>query len=203
MFALVKLIKESLYSIRFGDDEVDEFENNEYEDDKTKKDEFRRLFNNWSDVEYLDAFFTAHQADLFKPFYHPISIEEAIERTLDEAFELEQKILKIAVNGKDNKLECLQTLFKPLNNKDAEIYPIPGWQLSKAYGTYSKSWLRIYAIRIDENLFVVTGGAIKLTETMNDRPHLIKELEKLELVQLQLKESGIIDNDSLIEYFEL
>lgn len=71
--------------------------------------------------------------------------------------------------------------------------------MNKAKGLNKPSWLRIYAIRLDANLFVVSGGAIKLTETMNERAHLIQELRKLELTKAYLLDEEQAD----LEIFEL
>lgn len=203
MFAIETIVEDSLYAIRYEGTEDDEFENNEFQDDQSKKDEFRRLFSNWTDPEYLDAFFTKNQTDLHKDFFDFISIEDAILLTIEEAGLLEQELIDIAENGKNGNHDTLQTLFKPLNNREESIYPIPDYQKSKAYGNERKSWLRIYAIRIDKNVFVVTGGAIKLTANMNDRDHLTAELNKLDLVKRFLIEEDIIDNESIVDYLEL
>lgn len=68
---------------------------------------------------------------------------------------------------------------------------------TKATGGFINSWLRIYAIRIDTNTYVITGGGIKLTKTMNDREHLINELEKLTKVKEWLEENGFLDQKSV------
>lgn len=62
------------------------------------------------------------------------------------------------------------------------------------------SWLRIYAIRLSEGVYVITGGAIKLTFTMEERTHTKLELHKLERVRRFLLEEKIIDNDSFDDY---
>jgi hypothetical protein len=188
IFAVKIIIKNSLYSIKYKGDEHDEFS---------------RLFEEWSDIEFLEAFFEEHKSDLQKEFYDFISIEKAIEQTIKEAEKLEQKLIEIAEAGKTNDLENLQTLFKPLNKKDVEKYPIPDYQETKVYGSAQKSWLRIYAIRIESNVFIITGGAIKLTETMNEREHLLEELEKLNRVKQFLIDETVIDNDSIVEFFEI
>ena len=59
----------------------------------------------------------------------------------------------------------------------------------------NKSWLRIYAIRISANIFVVSGSAIKLTLEMRDREHTKQELEKLKKTAQYLKNEGFIDDD--------
>lgn len=55
--------------------------------------------------------------------------------------------------------------------------------------------MRLYAIRLDPNLYVITGGAIKLTETMNERDHTKNELQKLEQAAVWLKEIGFESSD--------
>ena len=46
----------------------------------------------------------------------------------------------------------------------------------------------------------MTGGAIKLTRTMQEREHTLLELQKMEQVRKFLLENGIIDEDSFIEF---
>jgi len=187
-FAITTIIENSLYAIEYNN---------------TGNDEFNNLFENWSDVEYLEAFFEKHKTDLQSGFYGDIQIEDAIIRTINEAIELEHQLIEIAEKGKSDAKHSLQTLFKPLYKSENSIYPIPEHQKSKAYGYEFKSWLRIYAIRIEENTFIVTGGAIKLTDTMNDREHLQNELEKLDLVKQFLIDEDIIDNDSIVDFMEI
>ena len=186
IFALQIIIEDSLYAIKYKD---------------TEDNEFSQLFEDWSDIEFLESFFEEHKQDLQSGFYKDILIEDAIEQTLVEAEGLEQLIKEIAEKGKSDNYQNLQTLFKPLNNKDE--YPIPSYQKTKASGSARNSWLRMYAIRLEANTFVITGGAIKLTKTMNERTHLLKELEKLKSVKQALIEEGIIESDSLIEFFEI
>lgn len=200
MFAIEIIIENSLYAVKYTNYR-DEFENNEYVLNYEVRNEFNRLFINWQDPEYLDGFFSKHIDDLQNGFYN-FSIENAIQKTIDDAYSFQQKLLLTAQKGKDNFYENLQTLFVPLNNYEKEIYPPPDCQESKAYANF-RSWLRIYAIRIEPNVFVITGGAIKLTKTMNEREHLKKELKKLSEIKQFLILEGIIDNDSIVDFFEL
>ncbi|MDA3779519.1 MAG: hypothetical protein PF487_04735 [Bacteroidales bacterium] len=201
MFAIEIIVKDSLYAVKYTDNS-DEFENNEFIEDYEHRDEFNRLFNNWQNPEYLDSFFNKYSCDLQKEFYEFISIEDAIYKTIEDAYGFQQEILLLAEKGKKDLSKSLQTLFKPLNNREKELYPIPDYQKSKAYGS-QKSWLRLYAIRIDKNVFIVTGGAIKLTKTMNEKDYLIKELGKLEKVKQFLITEGIIDDEGIVDFFEL
>ena len=70
-------------------------------------------------------------------------------------------------------------------------------------GMYKRpSWLRIYAIKVEEGTYVVTGGAIKLTATMSERKHTLAELAKLELVRNLFIDNGVYDKDGLEDYIE-
>lgn len=181
------IVKNSLYAIVY---------------DNTVGDVLTQIFDNWNDVEYLDGFFEEHESDLTDGFYGNITIENAIEISIDEAEELEEVLLEIAEKGKTDQSENLQTIFKPLHNNEAQKYPIPSHQKSKVKPN-NKSWLRIYAIRIEPNIFIVTGGAIKLTKTMNEREHLLQELGNLQTAKEYLIENQIIDSDSITDFLEI
>lgn len=153
-----------------------------------KSDEFSILFNKWNDVEYLEQFFEENKEDLNSGFYGSLSIEEAVFKTIDEARKFETYIKDIAEKGKEDSEIALQDLvFTPLSKSDTSI----GHLKSKAYGNEDKSWLRVYAIEIASNFYVVSGGAIKLTPTMNEREHLLLELRKLDTTIEYLKEIGL------------
>ena len=62
------------------------------------------------------------------------------------------------------------------------------------------SWLRLYAIKLEPGIYIVTGGAIKLTKTMQERSHTLRELEKMEKVRNDLISQNVIDADSFVEY---
>lgn len=171
------VVPESLYTVQYADESMNEF---------------RRLFHLWNDVEYLKNFFEAHKMDLQRDFWRNISVKEAVLRTRQEASRLERKLIEIAENGKTDRFDTLSSLFKPLYDNTIRI---EDFEKNKA----KSNWLRIYAIRLDANLFVVSGGAIKLTPTMNDRAHLQLELQKLNITQKYLQE----DENDILELFEL
>ena len=64
------------------------------------------------------------------------------------------------------------------------------------------SWLRIYAIRVELGVYLITGGAIKLTATMGERSHTLAELAKMERVRNYLLDNGVYDLDGLNDYKE-
>ena len=65
--------------------------------------------------------------------------------------------------------------------------------------TAHASWLRLYAIKLDKGIYLITGGAIKLTHLMSEREHTLNELKKMEMVRNYLLGNGIIDADGIKE----
>ena len=180
IIGIFEVVPDSLYSIQF---------------DGESTHEFSKIFRLWSDAVYLESFFQAHYEDLLA-FWEYMPIQEAVKITQVEAFRLDKSILAVARAGFLGSSDNLSTIFRPLS---------PAWSLdslekSKAKGARKRSWLRVYAIRLGVNRFVVTGGAIKLTRTMNECEHLNKELIKLEDVCQLLREDQK-DEFGLFELF--
>ncbi len=178
---IFEIVEKSLYSVQYSDEDINEF---------------RKLFTIWTDAEYLESFFESHKIDLQSGFYNDISVEEAVIRTRNEALRLEKQLIRFAQTGKIDRYSTLSSLFKPLYDG---VTRIEEYEKNKVYGDNNRSWLRIYAIRIDSNLFVISGGAIKLTPNMNEREHLKIELEKLEITKRYLQD----EENSDLPYFEL
>ena len=55
---------------------------------------------------------------------------------------------------------------------------------------------------LEKNVFVITGGAIKLTRTMQDRSHTQEELNKLNQCRQYLVSNGVFDSDSFVSMIE-
>ncbi len=153
-------------------------------DDETQ-DEFERIFELWSDPVYLEDFFEENNDNLT---YFEIDVEEAILETRNQSETFESELLEVA----ETQDPPLDSMFKNLNDEETRVY-----ELSKQKS--KRRWLRIYALRIDKNVYVVTGGAIKLTERMEDGPDTSKELSKLDKCRNFLNENEITDVDTFRE----
>ena len=156
---------------------------------------FEKLFSNWYDMNWLKSFFQENLADL-SSFFHITDVYEAVMETIGEARRLECLMLDIAPEAN------LDLLFKHLeNSRFSEI----SLGKEKAYGDGSfrhPSWLRIYAIKIEAGVYLVTGGAIKLTHEMRERSHTLAELAKMEQVRNYLLDTGIFDSEGFIDYID-
>jgi hypothetical protein len=61
------------------------------------------------------------------------------------------------------------------------------------------NWVRLYAIQIETQYYVITGGAIKQSQKMADHPETTRQLKTLEKVKDFLLEQGINDMDGFLE----
>ncbi len=148
-------------------------------------DELERLFDLWADPDYLSTFFEENEADLG---YYNLTIDNAISDTIEEA----QLLSDTLFDAVQNEPIELDVLFRNLDNNEVRI-------LSLSKQKARRRWLRLYAIRIDSNVYMITGGAIKLCEKMDDRPNTAQELVKLEKCKQYLQQNDVFDIDSFKE----
>ena len=151
------------------------------------------LFEQWSDVMWLRKFFRENWDDL-TAYFKVTDINQAIEDTIEDSDQLQCLMLDLQPDSD------LESLFHPLENfRTSEM--VLGKEKAKLKRTVRhSSWLRIYAIKLSQGVYVITGGAIKLTLKMEERDHTKAELKKLEIVRRFLLNEDIIDDDSFIDY---
>lgn len=145
------------------------------------RDELDMALDLWRDVEELRKFFNHSREDLRK-FEITLKVKDAVKQTWEEADRLYDRLIEFSEKGR------LDELFKPLDNREESQRPYELQKL-KAKGERRKSMLRLYALRFRE-WYIITGGAINLTNQMADRPHLKTELRKLECAKQFLQEEG-------------
>lgn len=155
-------------------------------------DELALLFEQWNDADYLFRFFKENIDDL-KSYFKIERISQAIQDTFEDSDVLEELILTFPYT------EELDTLFRPLDVSDTRSMELTRQKARNWERERHDSWLRIYAIRLEPNVYVVTGGAIKLTKAMQDKEHTMIELNKLNKCKEFLKRHGVFDKDSFID----
>jgi hypothetical protein len=148
--------------------------------------EFHKIFDEWEDPEHVYNFCCENLHDLHAKFGFEIDPVTAANHLMDEAELLKKELYGLA--KKQPADTNLQQLFKPLYNSESNLTEL---QLSKGSIKVKNPKLRIYAVRIDDNTYVITGGAIKLTDFMKDRNHTQKELDKIKKAKTWLKSVGI------------
>jgi len=155
--------------------------------------ELDRVFTQWNDAGWLLKFFRENFNDLVS-YFKITKLDEAVYDTMADSDQLECLILDISPDAN------LDELFRPLENSRAAEMMLSKEKARLQSRPKHASWLRIYAIKLNPGIYVVTGGAIKLTRTMQERVHTLKELEKMEKVRQYLVANGVIDNDSFNDF---
>lgn len=168
---IVPIFAEKLFAFHFDNEDENEYEKN---------------IEFWTNVEELLKFAKANIPG--------INYAKYVEERLEEAEEIIDLIEEIA----QNDYETLDQFFRPLSDNEYIIVSL-SLQKGKLKRERKRSDLRLYAIRIDENCFVITGGAIKLSQTMQENELTQKELDKLKMCRQYLKENGVFDSDSFFE----
>ena len=99
-------------------------------------------------------------------YFKITDINQAIKDTIEDSKRLRCVIMDISPEAD------LSRLFRPLDNNQASDF-----MLQKEKGPIENvpsghsSWLRLYAIKLTPGVYIITGGAIKLTATMQEREH--------------------------------
>ena len=151
------------------------------------------LLGQWNDVVWLRNFFKANLEDLTS-YFKITDVNQAIYDTIDDSERLQCLIMDISPEAD------LDKLFRPLDNsRTSEM--ILGKEKARLHNTPKHaSWLRIYAIKLEPGIYVITGGAIKLTRTMQEREHTLVELARMEKVRRFMLDNNIMDKDSFDDY---
>ena len=165
-------------------------------------DEYNRLFDLWYEPGYLLKYCKTYENEIFK-YFGLSRLEDFIELVYDEIESFEDVFEDFNQNylGRNNARLC--NIFIPLSKTELLSNEL---QLSKARvdrsGYFPVPVLRMYAVMISKNAFVVTGGCIKLAQKMQDITPCRIELEKLNEARKYLNRIDCTTEDDLIFYYE-
>lgn len=180
---IIEIIPNRIYSIKYDEEDTAEY---------------YRLFNKeWTDVESLLDFFQSHLEFTENEFWGFLGNdpEIAAARVLKDAHMLEPHLRDLAKNSNNGEHPDLDNYFKPLNGKYAyDIEHIP----MKGYGVLESTFLRLYAIRIEVNCYLIVYGGIKLNSSIQNSPDLQdKVFNRIDRVKQYLVDEIIIDKDDI------
>ena len=153
----------------------------------------QQIFQQWSDPEWLVNFFMENMSDL-ESYFMITDINQAIYDTIEDSERIQCLILDISPNAD------LDKIFRPLNNNRTSEMLLGKEKARIKERQNNASWLRLYAIKLEPGCYIITGGAIKLTRTMQERQHTLHELNIMESVRNFLINEGAIDADGLVDY---
>lgn len=151
------------------------------------------VLGQWNDVVWLRSFFKQNIDDLAS-YFKITDVNQAIYDTIEDSERLQCLIMDISPEAD------LDKIFRPLeNSRTSEI--VLGKEKARLRNTpRHASWLRIYAIKLEQGIYIITGGAIKLTRTMQEREHTLVELARMEKVRRFLLDNDIVDKDSFKDF---
>lgn len=150
------------------------------------KDELERNLDLWTDEKYLYTYFEKNKSKL--AYFKVKTVKEAVTKTIKQTRLIQEKLYEYIVDETKN----IDGLF--LNLDDREYHEkILSKQKSKQF------WLRLYAIKIESNHYVITGGAIKLVHKMGQSELTTKEKQTIEKCRNYLLDNGVYDADSFYE----
>jgi hypothetical protein len=166
------------------------FKEGNYESDNDN--ELFKTFRQWQDAGYLFDFFRANKADLAF-FDTRMMATQAMERTVDQSQVLFKRLIAALAAAENGNFSQLKTLFTNVDKAPRHADFVEQ--------KIKRSWLRLFAVRTDDDLFFITGGAIKLTAAHQDAPHTDKELKKARAVAKYFRQA--VDNDRFYEVYEM
>ena len=151
------------------------------------------ILDQWNDVLWLRSFFKQNIDDL-AAYFKITDVNRAIYDTIEDSERLQCLIMDISPDAN------LDDIFRPLENGRTSEMLLGKEKARLCNTTKHASWLRIYAIKLDPGIYIITGGAIKLTRTMQEREHTLVELARMEKVRRFLLDNDIVDMDSFKDY---
>jgi hypothetical protein len=159
-------------------------------------DVFRKLMSCWNDTAYLQQFFINNKMALSDPFWMNISIDEAIDKVMDEAYDFDMELKNMDEGHPLYQNRSLSDIFK---NFHSDMYVLDRGNLyhKKAKPNKAVPMTRIYALEFDD-AYIITGGLIKLTEKL-DKEVADEEKAKMDKVRQYLKSEGVISKEGLTE----
>lgn len=163
--------------------------------DAEERNALESLFEKWGNPQWLMEFFEKNISDL-SAYFKITDLNQAIFDTLEDNEQLQCLILDISPEAD------LDKLFRPLENNRIQEMTLAREKAKIQRRQRHASWLRIYAIRFEPGIYIVTGGAIKLTATMQEREHTIQELANMEKVRNFLLSESIYDAEGLADYLD-
>lgn len=140
----------------------------------------------WTDTKYLFEFFEENKTEL--SYFKFTNVKDAVCKTIEEARLIQKSLCEYIVDETKN----LDELFQNLNDNEYHE-TLLSKQKSKQY------WLRLYAIKIESNHYVITGGAIKLTHKMKDNELTQTEKQIIEKCRDYLIENEVYDASAFYE----
>lgn len=160
--------------------------------------EWDKVTSKWENFSYVRKFFEQNGNLLSSPYFKEFRItkEQARMQVVSEAADIKNVLRKACKSNQKGK--TLDDFFKPLDNNKTLHSNV---SLTKGKSTLRKKprLLRVYAVRIAANVYVLTGGAIKLVLEMKSQNDTWTEKLKMDRVRSFIQNTGTVDEDGFYE----
>lgn len=166
------------------------------------KDEYTRVFDYLTTTEDVKKFFYKYSSGISDYYVKNTGIpreepDEYAIRVVTEGRILDNYFQDLIDNTELSRRPDLDDCFQCLEGY--EFYELKGM---KGYGSYSPSMVRIYAVKIDTNCYLMVYGGIKIEHSLSKCPELNQTTTKLNKVIEYLKQNSIFDRTGIEEYME-
>lgn len=168
---------ETLYAARYNED---------------GDNELKRLQDLWTNPIEVHKFVKRNGGVLLSRY----SIDDLSKMIFKEAEEIDNILTEL----KNDPTKKLNDFFVPLNDGDSELIP-----LGKKKGKIKNglTFLRLYAIKIEDNCYLITGGAIKMTKKMGGNGEdTDRERSRLDIWRADLHKSGVKCKEDFFEFIK-
>lgn len=160
-----------LYTVAYHDAQSDEY-----------VEEYERLVDTWISPEYwIEKGKELGLRDL----------RRFAREKVDEIYALDEQIARC-----DEEPEHLERIFQLLSIDEDRVATLPR-QKAKIV---SHLGLRVYALRLLPDIYIITGGALKQSQEMADHEDTRIELNKLNNLRAYMAEKGVTDATTFEEF---
>lgn len=176
-----------LHSFGIQDDDID------FDELYFGKDELSKLQLLWTDTLYLNDFYDQNIHFFQAPYWRHLSKTDFVCSVKYCSYAIFQQLRRALYD------DSLEELFKPLSEDDEKKADYERIKVKSKFGNIAGRFaFRIYAIKIEDGVYVITGGTIKIVKEMHEAPNTHIELKKINKVYSVL--GGIDDKESFVEF---
>lgn len=184
--ASIKFSKEELVACGVPQDSI------ELEEQYINLCEFDKIRRLWMNPMYVANFFDDNEVHLQDPFWRDIDKDRFVNDILSSTPYIFSEIIKKCKDG------TIDELFEPLGESDENNETHTSIRVKHKHGKIGGRFaFRIYAIKIEDGCYVVTGGTIKVVEKMHQAQNTTIELKKINAAYKKY-----IGKDSRAEFVE-
>ncbi len=191
---IISKFAEDLYSITFTEDELISFGVESTDEEIISYgdvNEFDKFFQLYTDPLYVSSFVDEHEVLFLDEFWSKFTLRDIKKGVLLSAEKF------ISLIERTQKAKKLDSLFSPLHKGEdrSEFTQVHAY----SQGINDISFLRLFAIKIDKNTYLVTGGCVKTAQNLQGSEKMRTELNKLNAVEAYLIAKGIKTETVVLE----